>query len=169
MPRRRMTSARKRQIEQWQEAGAQARRRSAQRAITTPMGKHVIAFHHTTKDAAKMINANGFGKQDHEKYVWFSNRRKGQAQAYQSRDNSGGVVFRMRVPRKSIRVANYMGDKETWLGVDPAYLRARYRRGKANQSRKAKGQKPITTPIKAGLGGSLIQIYGGLGGKRVRK
>lgn len=63
-----------------------------------------------------------------------------------------------------------VGDKETWFGVDPAYLRARYRRGKANQSRKAKGHKPIATPIKAGWGGSLTQLDGGgLAGKRVRQ
>ena len=60
MPKRRMTPARKRQIAQWQKAGAKAKRRK-EIPRNAYHGKMVSGFHLTEPSNVKSIVANGFG------------------------------------------------------------------------------------------------------------
>ena len=170
MPRRRMTPARRQQIEQWRLAGVAARRNANIKRDTVPMGKHVVGYHHTSKAGKDGINASGFKKSDGESYVWFSNRAGKQASNYLSKGNDSGSIVRLTpIPRGAIRMTNQKGNGEYFFGVDPKYLTARFRRGKANQARKAKGMSPIRTPIRAGIGDPRKTIrIASLGSKRIR-
>lgn len=166
MPKRRMTPARQRQVEQWRLAGTKARKDGV------PMGKKVTLYHRSPfAENRKLIQANGFHKQDYEKWIWFSNRREGEGRAY------GDYVTTVKVNRKAVRATNRVGANELFVGVDPAYLKQLHRRVKNNAERKAKGWKPIRRrpiKVKAGIEMSIdtrryhAQKSNGRSGRRVR-
>lgn len=102
MPKRKMTPARRRQIQLWQQKGAQARK--AKSTNTIPRSEYsgkITVYHRTTHEAARSIAKNGFST---------ANRRTGQkaeaffsTELYGSTRPYGPAVIKARISPSTLK------------------------------------------------------------------